>query len=311
MRTLNVVGAGRVGRTLARLWQGGRTFRIGSVLTRSAASAREAVTFIGAGRAADAIAHMDPAEVWMLATPDGEIAGCCAALARSGLLRAGDIVFHVSGALGSAELKAADAVGAGIASVHPLKSFADPVEAARTFAGTRCVAEGGASALTTLRPAFEAAGARVSEIDPQHKVLYHAASVMVCNYLTALLETGLRGYAAAGIGREVAPSVMEPLVRETVDNVFRLGTTGALTGPIARGDADVVAGHLAALHALDPAMAALYRQLGAVALDLARAQGSAGAEALDRLERMLRDAENQGLPGNVTNGGLGSRSGGR
>jgi len=29
---------------------------------------------------------------------------------------------------------------------------------------------------------------------------------------------------------------MEPLVRATVDNVFRLGPVPALTGPIARGD---------------------------------------------------------------------------
>jgi predicted short-subunit dehydrogenase-like oxidoreductase (DUF2520 family) len=311
LKTLNIIGAGRLGRTLALLWQGAAAFDIGSILNRSAESARAAATFIGSGQPVRALDAMRPAGVWMLATPDREIAACCAELARSGLLRARDIVFHCSGALGSSELQAASAAGAHVASVHPLKSFAEPGAAARTFAGTCCVAEGDRPALDVLIPAFETLGARVSEIDPQRKVLYHAASVIVCNYLTALIEAGLRCYGEAGISRERALTMAEPLVRETVDNVFRLGTVRALTGPLARGDEDIVARHLDALAATDPRLRELYRQLGAVALDIARAQGNAGAESLDRLERLLRSVDDQGLPGIVTNGGLGSRSGGR
>jgi len=170
---------------------------------------------------------MRPAEVWMLTPPDGKIVACCGALARSGRLRSGDIVFHCSGGLSSSELKAAVEAGASVASVHPLKSFADPRDAVRTFAGTYCAAEGERAALEVLRPAFERIGARVSEIDPQFKTVYHAASVIVCNYLVALMEAGLRCYEKAGIGRETASAMMEPLVRETVDNVFKLGTVKA------------------------------------------------------------------------------------
>lgn len=289
MKTLNVIGAGRVGRTLALLWQGSGVFRVGSVMCRTTGSARAAATFIGAGRAAASLAEMQPAGVWMLTPPDREITACCAALAHSGLLNAGAIVFHCSGALNSEALRTAVGAGAQVASVHPLKTFAEPGEAARTFAGTWCVAEGDGSALDVLVPAFESAGARVCGIDPQHKVLYHAASVMVCNYLAALMEAGLRCYAEAGIGRETALAMMEPLVRDTVDNVFRFGTARALTGPIARGDDGVVARHLDALGARDPRMRALYQQLGAVALELARAQGAAGTEGLARLELLLND----------------------
>ena len=110
-----------------------------------------------------------------------------------------------------------------MASVHPLKSFADPALAAQTFGGTYCAAEGDAAALAVLKPAFEAAGARVSEIDPAFKTIYHAASVIVCNYLAALMEAGLLSYEKSGLRRDDALRMMEPLVRETVDNVFRLG----------------------------------------------------------------------------------------
>ena len=147
--------------------------------------------------------------------------------------------------------------------------------------------EGDAAALAVLKPAFELSGARVAEIDPAFKTIYHAASVIVCNYLTALLETGIRSYEKSGFKRDEALHVMEPLVRETLDNVFRLGTVEALTGPIARGDHAVVARQVDALAAWDPRVAEIYKQLGAVAVDLARAQGSADPKALAAIERTL------------------------
>jgi len=287
VKKLNIIGSGRVGRTLASLWEEKRTFAIQDVLDRTPHGARAAVAFIGDGRAVGWLEEMRPAEVWMLAPPDGKIVPCCEALAASGLLRSGDIVFHCSGALASAELKSAAAYGALVASVHPLKTFADPRDAVRTFTGTHCAAEGDPEALEILRPAFERIGAIVSEIDPGFKTIYHGASVMVCNYLTALMETGLRCYEKSGLARETALAMMEPLVRETVDNVFKLGTVKALTGPIARGDDAVVARQLEALAAWDARIGDIYRELGAVALELSRAQGEADAEALERLQRLL------------------------
>ena len=101
------------------------------------------------------------------------------------------------------------------------------------------------------------------------------------------METGLRCYEKAGLDRETATRVMEPLVRETLDNVLALGPARALTGPIARGDDAVVKGHLDALDGWSEAIAAVYRDLGAVALDIAREQGEAEGAALARIEALL------------------------
>jgi predicted short-subunit dehydrogenase-like oxidoreductase (DUF2520 family) len=169
-----------------------------------------------------------------------------------------------------------------------LKTFADAAAAVSSFSGTYCIAEGEPAALAVLVPAFQAIGARVSRIDPASKPVYHAAGVIVCNYLVALMETGLKCYERAGIPRETATAMMEPLVRETVNNVFALGTRRALTGPVARGDVSVVASEMKALDAWDPAVAGLYRTLGAAALDLARADGAMQADALERLESLLK-----------------------
>lgn len=296
MKTLNVIGAGRVGRTLASLWEEKRTFRIQDVLDGTEQGARSAVAFIGDGKPASALDSMRAADVWMVTTPDREIAGSAGKLAAAGLLREGDIVFHCSGSLTSGDLAPAAARGAFAASVHPLKSFADPRDAVRTFSGTYCAAEGDAAALEVLGPAFARIGGRLSHIDPQFKMVYHAASVIVCNYLTALLETGLRCYEKAGLPRETARDMMEPIVRETLDNVLRSGTAAALTGPIARGDTEVVEREIEALAGWDERIAEIYRSLGVMAVELARARGEADREALDRIDALFRAGSATGTP---------------
>jgi predicted short-subunit dehydrogenase-like oxidoreductase (DUF2520 family) len=271
---LNIIGAGRVARALGRLWRAAGVFQVRDVVSRTLQGANDAAAFIGGGHAAQTVAGMREADAWLIATPDGAIESSACVLRDSGLLRAGDVVFHCSGALPSAIL----AVTHG-ASAHPLKSFAEPA-AAGTLAGTYCAVEGDAHALAVLRPAFTAIGARVIDIDPARKTLYHAASVLVCNKLTALMEAGLRCYEEAGIARDAATRMMEPLVRETLENVFKLGTTRALTGPVVRGDVAVVEKQLRALSELDPRLAEIYRALGLLATELAQAQDGKHTEAL-------------------------------
>jgi predicted short-subunit dehydrogenase-like oxidoreductase (DUF2520 family) len=287
MKTLNVIGAGRVGRTLASLWEEKHTFVIQDVLDGTEAGARSAVAFIGDGRPVSGIDMLRHADVWMITTPDRQIAGTAERLADAGLLGPADIVFHCSGSLSSADLSAAAATGALTASVHPLKTFAEPRDAVRTFSGTYCAAEGAEGALLVLQPAFERVGGKVSLIDAQAKVIYHAASVIVCNYLTSLMETGLRCYEQSGIDRETATAMTEPIVRETLENVMQLGPARALTGPIARGDASVVARHLEALDAWDERVASVYRALGTLAVELARSRGDTDMSALERIAALL------------------------
>jgi len=275
--TVNLLGAGRLGRSLGRLIATDRGAVLQDVLTTRADSAVSAVAFIGAGRAVHDLAALRPAGLWLLTPPDAAIAPLATALAGTGLLRAGDVVCHCSGALPSSLLAPLRAAGAAVASVHPLKSFADPAAAAASFAGTWCTAEGDAEALQCLQPLFERLGARVARMDAAGKTLYHAAAVLMCNDLVALMEAGLRSAEAAGLEREAALAMFGPLVRETLDNVFRIGSVRALTGPVARGDAAVVARQHQALQALDPRLAEAYRALAAVALDLARQQGADAA----------------------------------
>jgi predicted short-subunit dehydrogenase-like oxidoreductase (DUF2520 family) len=269
-KTLNLIGGGKVGRVLGRLLAACGVFQLQDVLNRSSASATAATAFMAAGTAVETVGQMRAADVTLLAVPDDQIAGCCAELAQHGLIRPGSIVFHCSGALSSAVLQPAVQLGAAVASVHPVRSFADPEQVAASFNDTFCSLEGSPAALEVLTPALSAIGAQLIPIDASAKTLYHAASVIACNYLVTLLDTALQTYVAAGIPDATARQLAEPLVAETVRNVFRLGPEQALTGPIARGDLDTVARQQAALDGWNLQAGKLYRMMADATRELAQ-----------------------------------------
>jgi predicted short-subunit dehydrogenase-like oxidoreductase (DUF2520 family) len=158
-----------------------------------------------------------------------------------------------------------------VASVHPIKTFTDARLAVQTFPGTFCGAEGDAGALAVLKPAFEKVGAKVFEIAPELKPVYHAGGVFACNYLVALIEAALRAHEKAGIPRTASLKALEPMVRETVDAIFEKGPEKALTGPISRGDVAAVRRQLMVVREWDPAIGELYRGLGLIVVALAEA----------------------------------------
>jgi predicted short-subunit dehydrogenase-like oxidoreductase (DUF2520 family) len=201
----------------------------------------------------------------MLAVGDDQIEEACASLA----LAPGAVVFHCSGAKSSAVLASARARGAFAASVHPVRSFADPATVADSFLGTWCGVEGDQAALDALAPALAAIGARTVAIDPTAKTLYHAASVFASNYLVTVMDAALSAYQAAGIPAQVARDMAGPLARETLENVMRLGPGAALSGPIARGDMATVARQQQALDSWDAETGDLYRALAAATVRLA------------------------------------------
>jgi len=260
MRSLTVIGGGHVGRVLGRLLHTRAGFKVNQVVGRSADSARDAAAFIGAGHALNHYGALTSADVYMLTVPDDQIARACTMLAAAVPLR-GSVVFHCSGALASDKLQPARAAGAHVASVHPIRSFADMEAVAAAFDGTFCGVEGDAQALTVLQPALAAIGARVVPIDASAKTVYHAAAVFASNYLVTVLDAALRAYQAAGIPEDVARELARPLAMESMANVFRLGAAPALSGPIARGDMATVKRQQDAVAAWDAATGQLYEAL--------------------------------------------------
>ncbi|MFC3625008.1 Rossmann-like and DUF2520 domain-containing protein [Vogesella amnigena] len=276
MLTLNIIGAGRLGKTLARLAQDSGRYRIGAVLCRSLPAAQQACAFIGGGEPCDSLQALPAANLTLLAVPDGAIANVAAELAASGRLAAGSVAFHASGVGEASLLAPLAAAGVHCASLHPAFSFAEPARAVQGFAGTRCALEGDAAAFPALQDFAGAIGAVPFALAPGGKAAYHAALSIASNYLVTLHDLAARVAAQAGMADEVAAAVLGGLMRQTLENTLALGPQAALTGPIARGDAGTVARHRAVLAAQDDA---LYCALGLATARLAAGRLDAAAQA--------------------------------
>jgi predicted short-subunit dehydrogenase-like oxidoreductase (DUF2520 family) len=282
LKTLNIIGAGRVGSSLAHLWHKQGVFAIQDVLSRSQSSADEAVQFIGAGRAVANLSEMRTADIWMLAVPDAQINTVAKELAKeivkeikntsvAGVFIASDaIVFHCSGALSSAELLPLRAKKTQIASAHCMLSFSAPASAITQFAGTLCALEGDDLAKQTLQPAFEAIGASCFDIAENDKILYHAAAVFATNFLPVLQVVAADLWRRSGMSEHLIAPLNASLLQKAVQNISTQGAAKALTGPAARGDKALVALQGNAVASWDEQAGVAYAALSELAARIAK-----------------------------------------
>jgi predicted short-subunit dehydrogenase-like oxidoreductase (DUF2520 family) len=270
LKTLNILGCGRVGSTLGYLWRAQGVFLIQDVLNTSAASGDQAVLFMGAGRPVNRLADMRPADVWMVAVPDGRISSVAEQLAQHLDGARSTIVFHCSGALASGVMAALHARTCEIASAHCILSFSAPVTAATQFAGTPCALEGDATATKTLHSAFEAIGANCFDLAAKDKVLYHAAAVFATNFLPVLQIVAADLWKSTGMPKELIAPLNASLLQKAVQNIAAQGAAKALTGPAARGDTELVAFQGKAVADWDADAGAAYAALSQLATRIAK-----------------------------------------
>jgi predicted short-subunit dehydrogenase-like oxidoreductase (DUF2520 family) len=115
--------------------------------------------------------------------------------------------------------------------------------------------------------------------------LYHAAAVFASNYLIVTSGVAEDLFRRAGVPDPLR--AMLPLQRASLDNVERLGTAEALTGPAVRGDATTIERNLAALRAARPDAVAAYVVLCRAALELASGSGRLPQDRRAAVEAVL------------------------
>ena len=290
---IGFIGAGRAGSALADgLTRAGYT--VAAVYSRSADSAARMAQRCAprAAAAPSAQAVADACDVVFVTTPDDAI-GPVATSVRWG---ADHRAVHCSGGLPSSILAPVRGAGGEAGAFHPLQTFA-ATEGARSGAAllegvtVAIEAEGGLRA--ELEAMAEAMGCRPIAVSAEDKALYHVGGVLACNYVAALFDHAAGLWERIGVDRGDAERGLMTLLRSTVDNVARLGARGSLTGPIARGDAGIVRRHLDEIGSRAPALEGAYRELGLLALDLARRNGTIEEDAARALETALRKTEAQ------------------
>lgn len=292
-KTVVVLGAGKVGSAIAMLLRDAG-FQIAALTTRSATTAELAAARIGAEAGTDNAAAAAKGDIVLITTNDDAIARVAAEVAEAGGFHPGQLVLHMSGVLQLCVLAPASDAGAAIGSAHPMQSFATAEDALRMIRGSVFGITPGLGAHEMLEALVSVLGGQSVPIDDENKVLYHAGAVVASNYLVAIEDIATQLLVAAGFDEASALGALQPLVAGTVENVRTLGTTRALTGPIVRGDAATVRGHVEALRDLPDSVLELYRALGLHTLEIARRRGTLDAETVEALHEALTGEGDEG-----------------
>jgi predicted short-subunit dehydrogenase-like oxidoreductase (DUF2520 family) len=184
--------------------------------------------------------------VVLLTVPDGQIADAAAKVP------AGPLIGHCSGATGLEVLGERDGF-----SLHPLMSI--PTGGGpELFTGAGAAIDGTTPrALATAEALARALHMKPAHVAPQDRVAYHAAAAMASNFLVALEGVAEALARTAGITREQ----LAPLVLATARQWAETGAQRALTGPIVRGDEEIVARHRAVVAERMPDSLALWDAL--------------------------------------------------
>ncbi len=280
--SLGIIGAGKVGSVLARLWhQAGCEVR--GIYSRSEVRAMALAEQVGAMVCCDTPDHvLEVADLTVLAVPDDAIEMVADRLNLKDLRGKG--VVHTSGVHDAGSLAALAARGAMVGSLHPAFPFADIETAVANLPGSAFAVEAELLPLRTwLVELVHRLDGQVLVIPPGKKAVYHAALVIASNYAVTLYS--LAEQILTGLGADIvtADRALNPLVRATAQNLQQQGIPAALTGPLVRGDAGTVKLHLDALCDLDPGVAALYVQLARLTLPMLAARGV----ELEAIEQVL------------------------
>ena len=263
-----------------------RGYRVAGAYSRSVTSAQWLADRIPECRVYPSAQELaGAADVVFVTTPDSLIGEVAATVDWS----PGQAVVHCCGAASTRVLAPAKKLGALTGAFHPFQTFAgvqNPDESAERLAGVTFAIAGDGWLVDYLGDMARVLGGYPVVIDDELRPMYHAAAVLGCGYLVALLQGAVTLWEEMGFSAEEAIRALYPLANATLDNVARHGASAAATGPVIRGDAVTLRSHLESLFLRMPELLPVYSSLARASFPLAVKHG-VGPDQLTAMEELV------------------------
>jgi len=282
-----LIGAGRAGRALSIAmsqagyqftWIGSNKIEDSIKLARQAGTKRYGVRFEGFNQKAGFL---------ILAVPDDRIKNAASDVARAGVIGNETTVAHLSGALGSDELEDVKKAGAKVMAFHPAQTLTLDSDPNTVFKNIFFDMEGDDSACALGECVARDLGAQSIRLVPEARILSHLAMTVASNYSVSLVRMAEEIMISAGIPRETAQKMISPLFSNTARNISTIGTVKSLTGPVSRGDTEIIKKHLAALEEMDGEYKMLYSGLARIALHIAVERGDISEKNAEEIINLI------------------------
>jgi predicted short-subunit dehydrogenase-like oxidoreductase (DUF2520 family) len=273
-----LIGAGSVGTGAASLLQRAG-HRIVAVAPQERESSRRAAEALGT-QATDLRTAANAADVILIGAPDRAIEGVARVIGP--VLDRDAIACHFAGSLGRKLLP-----GTARAAIHPVQSCPDAATAIRRLPGSYWgVTCDDAATDRVVAMIEEDMSGKVVFVEEKDRPIWHAATVITANGISALLALGERMLGEIEVADPVG--VLGPLASGAVSNAGEQGGGGkTLTGPVVRGDVETIRGHLRALERSAPDCLLGYRRAAAVVLTAAQQSGRVDEVLAARIRDLL------------------------
>lgn len=281
------VGAGRLGPALLRRWHDAGIPVLG-ILGRDDEKTDAALRFCTVGRRLSSYGELSAAEIVLLGVGDQDLAGLAVDAASAGAVKPGSLWLHCSGVHGLEVLAPLAEKSARLAAMHPLCPVPDREIGYRSLAGKAALIESAAADRACLQELAESCGLLPVHLDrPIDRALYHAACSLAANGLTSLVDLSTGMFRSiSGLEPEQIEPMLSGLMAGSLQACSEVGSSAALSGPVARGDHRVLAEHLAALEI--GTGSEVYRSLMLHALKMALVAGQVNQSQASAIEETLR-----------------------
>jgi len=178
------------------------------------------------------------ADIYIICVSDDAIEEVCNSLPSS--IKSQRIIVHTSGAKS-------------IKSTLPNVSYPGVFYPLQTFTAGRgmaydqiplCINALEDDTMSNLRQLAESISNTVVQVDDHKRKQVHLSAVMINNFVNHLIARSEQLLAS----EDIDPSILQPLLIETIEKQADIGSDDAQTGPARRGDQETIKAHLELLH---------------------------------------------------------------
>jgi len=283
------LGPGRVGSALSRALAG-LGFPIVAVGGDSAAAAERLARELAAEVVVEPYSGLgDQARLVLVTTPDRSLADVARGLGRIAGMKQGACLVQTSATEPAEVLRPAAGGQDGVLclSLHPLKPFPDRERGLPYFKEIIVGIEGDGDARLLGHRLARLLHGYPLDVTTRDKAIYHAVGVMAFTGVMALAWAAERVARGLELDQTFIDRGILPSMSAAAEAVKTLGLPEGLTGPISRGDAEVVSRHMKMLSERFPELVPIYREVALLNLRMVEEGGGVGPEAVERLRQAL------------------------
>lgn len=242
-----IIGAGKIAYSLVyALVKNG--YRVKLIISNNFDSAKHLAKKFSIKNYSNNFAQIEPQiKVVFISVPDNQIKITADKLARLKINIGNSIFIHLSGAENISALNSLRKKGALTASFHIMQTFPSK----RIVKIENCYASIETENKFAERFLFSVAGGlklKPFKLNTEEKSLYHLAGVFASNFIVGNIFNSTNIFDIKKSQKNYNNfDFLYPIIKSTINNINKLGSSKALSGPVERGDLSIIKKHITSL----------------------------------------------------------------